>query len=161
MSVDYKSVSNKILEKRNNYLLRRRNVIKKVVLSVVPLIFAIGVLFAFGNINSITQNPLYNGNEATIDGVSIKLIEVSDATMQSEILEFASAKHAQNGSGNYEKAHLWEDGYNQNAEYLFKVNNPAGDILLVVITENYLFTQSGNLVYISTSDYQKLIEMLF
>ena len=161
MSMDYKSISDKILAKRNDYLKKKTSIIKNITLAIIPLVLVVGFIFMAGNIDSISQHPLYGGNSATVDGVSIKLIEVNDGDMQARILDFALAKLAQNGAGNYEKANLWKNGYNEDADYLFRVNNSEGSLLLVVITENYILTQSGDLVYISTAEYQQLIKMLF
>ena len=41
-----------------------------------------------------------------------------------------------------------------------KITNAEGTIVLVVITENYILTQSGKLLYITESDYQELLGLI-
>ena len=38
MSIDYKSISDEILEKRNNYIRKRKAIIRKVTALVLPLV---------------------------------------------------------------------------------------------------------------------------
>lgn len=160
MSIDYKSISDEILEKRNNYIRKRKAIIRKVTALVLPLVLAVGTIFVLDARNLMSNQPSLNDASVNVENGNLRAtVEITDLEEINQILQLVEL-NLQNGAGDYEKASLWQNGFNESAEYLFKVTNSEGSIILVVITKNYLLTQSGTLIYIPDGEYQKLMQII-
>lgn len=160
MSIDYKSISDEILEKRNECIRKRKTTVRKITAFVLPLVIAVGTLFALDARSTMSRDPIYDNASISSEGINYKsTVEITDSEILNQISQFCSTNQ-ENGSGNYANAHLWQNGFNENADYLIKITNAEGTIVLVVITENYILTQSGKLLYITESDYQELLGLI-
>ncbi len=160
MSIDYKSISDEILEKRNECIRKRKTTVRKITAFVLPLVIAVGTLFALDARSTMSIDPIYDNASISSGDINHKsTVEIADSEILNQISQFASANQ-ENGSGNYVNAHLWQNGFNENADYLMKITNSNGIIVLVIITENYILTQSGKLLYIAESDYQELLGLI-
>ena len=108
----------------------------------------------------MSNQPSLNDASVNVENGNLRAtVEITDLAEINQILQLVEL-NLQNGAGNYEKASLWQNGFNESAEYLFKVTNSEGSIILVVITKNYLLTQSGTLIYIPDEEYQKLMQII-
>ena len=160
MSINYKGISDEILEKRDVYIKNRKATLRKVTAFVLPLVIAVGTLFALDARNTMSREPIYDNASISSEDINHKrTIEIADSEILNQISQFASS-NLENGADNYENAHLWQNGFNENADYLIKITNAEGTIVLVVITENYILTQSGKLLYVTESDYQELLNII-
>ena len=112
MSIDYKSISDEILEKRNNYIRKRKAIIRKVTALVLPLVLAVGTIFALDARNLMSNQPSLNDASVNVENGNLRgTVEITDLEEINQILQLVEL-NLQNGAGNYEKASLWQNGFN-------------------------------------------------
>ena len=162
----YQFKSNEILEKRNRYYKRRKQIINTVICAVIPLILVVNV-FAFSKLfipsvndaQSSQRDYLFKTIEIQVTSNSgVSNIELSNWDSVDKIMSFICDK--------YENKLLAPPSesdsayFEENEDYLIKVTDKSNKILIFCITPNSILSAKTGNVYITKNDYNTFKNLL-